>query len=148
MKVKSIALLSPVLAILICFLVVNVQGATTDNITFTGNIDRSGAPVVGTEVIVKNQTLDKVYGEATLTDDLGNSAVRHFEGFGVTVASTGDEISVIVNGKEELTFTLTDEHLTAPYIIGNIDVTLPPISLTVTGTVYDAEFTLVHDEDG
>jgi len=125
-----------------------VEVATTDNITFTGNIERSGAPVVGAEVIVKNQTLDKVYGKPKLTGDLGKYVVRYFEGFGITVASTGDEISVVVNGKEELTFTLTEEHLTAPYILRNIDVTLPPISLTVTGTVYDAEFTLVGDKDG
>ena len=68
MKVKNIALLSSVLTILICFLAVNVQGATTDNITFTGKIDRSGAPVSGAEVIIKNKTLDKIYDNPKLTE--------------------------------------------------------------------------------
>jgi hypothetical protein len=145
MKVKTIALLS-VLTI-ICFLAANAQEATTDNITFVGKIEMSGAAVSGAEVTVINKTLDKTY-DTKVTNDLGEYSVRYFEGFNIPVASGGDEISVVVNGKEQETFILQNESLVPPYIIEIGTIILPPTQLTVTGAVRDAELNLVHDNDG
>ncbi|MBM3239150.1 PKD domain-containing protein, partial [Candidatus Poribacteria bacterium] len=101
----------------------------TNNITFIGVIyEPDGVtPVPNAEITLRNQTLDKTYG-TRFTDDSGRYDVRYLEPiFGQIAAKTGDKISFIVNGIEEVTYTLKSRDIVAPFIITmDLILTGPP----------------------
>jgi PKD repeat protein len=106
----------------------------TNNITFVGVVyEPDGVtPVPNAEIIVRNKTLDKTYG-TRFTDDSGRYDVRYLEPiFGQIAAKTGDKISFIVNGIDEVTYTLKSRDLVTPFIMTmDIILTGPPKEIVI-----------------